>query len=107
MVVHETFNPGAIDKIATVSARNTETVIWQGKDPTARSAASGKSSFPIQAGVNSRRIKIELDSQAVPGWNEIDAVALHGINGSVQWVSKAWASSSYGNNNERPTWFWP
>lgn len=107
IVVHETFNPGAIDKIATVSARNTETVIWQGTDPTAQSAASGKSSFPIKAGINSRRIKIEIDSKAVPGWNEIDAIALHGKDGSIQWASKAWASSSFGANNERPTWFWP
>ena len=49
------------------------------------------------------RLKIELASEAHAGWNEIDAVGLIDKKGTRQWASKAWASSSYGKNRERPS----
>ena len=107
IVVYETYNPGAIDRISTVSFKHDETDIWKGTDPTPTTAAMGLSSFPIKQNVTSRRIKLHLNSPAVQGWNEIDAVALHGHDGSVQWASDAWASSAYGENQELPSWFWP
>jgi len=107
IVVHETYNPGAIDRIAVVDFTGLETDIWSGKDPTPATAAMGKSTFTFKNSIRTRRIKLYLDSPAVPGWNEIDAVALHGTDGSVQWASDAWASSAYGANQELPMWFWP
>lgn len=105
--VVETYNPGAIDRICAVSFLGTETEIWKGKDPTPTSAAMGKSMFPIAPGTTTRRIKLFINSPAVPGWNEIDAVAIHGTDGSTQWASNAWASSAFGSNQELPSWFWP
>jgi hypothetical protein len=107
VAIWETYNPGAVDRICSVNAANLETEIWKGTDPTSTSAAMGTSSIPIRPGVTSRRLKIYLNSPAVRGWNEIDAVALHGKDGSVQWASNAWASSAFGKNNEAPKWFWP
>lgn len=107
VVVHETYNPGAIDRIASVDFTGVETEIWKGKDPTPTTAAMGKSTFSFKRTVRTRRIKLYLDSPGVPGWNEIDAVAIHGKDGSVQWASNAWASSAYGANNELPMLFWP
>jgi len=46
--------------------------------------------------VFTNRIKVYLASKAVPGWNEIDAVALRGEDGSLQWATAAHASSIFG-----------
>ncbi|NND98217.1 MAG: hypothetical protein HKN47_12905 [Pirellulaceae bacterium] len=107
IVVYETHNPGAIDRICSVNFRTRETEIWKGVDPTPSTAAMGASMFSFKPGTFTRRIKIFIDSPAVPGWNEIDAVALHGKDGSIQWVSDAWASTSYGDNRPAPRWYWP
>jgi hypothetical protein len=90
-----------------VSATGHETELWKGVDPTPVTAAMGRSIIPIPQGTWTRRIKIYLDSAAVPGWNEIDAVAMHDRDGSIQWARNAWASTSFGENREMPRWFWP
>lgn len=84
-----------------------ETEIWKGTDPTPTTAQMGNSLFKIRLSVVSRRPKIYLDSKAVAGWNEIDAVAMFGRAGNVQWASDAWASTAYGENQTLPKWFWP
>lgn len=103
----ETYNPGAVVRICSVSAVGAETELWKGKDPTPVTAAMGRSVIPMPQGTWTRRIKIYLDSAGVPGWNEIDAVALHDRDGTIQWATNAWASSSFGQNREMPRWFWP
>ena len=105
--IHETFNPGAVFQIDSVDWRGTETTIWEGVDPTAPTAGSGVSIIALPTPVKTRRIKIHLDSAKFPGWNEIDAVAIIGSDGSKQHASNSWASSSYGDNREKPNWFWP
>ena len=107
LLVYETYNPGAVSKICSVDFRGRETQIWVGTDPTPTTAAMGRSRFVPQSKCKSRRFKIYLDSAGVPGWNEIDAVALHDQNNRVQWASNAWASSSYGENQDPPSWYWP
>jgi hypothetical protein len=42
-----------------------------------------------------REIRLIVDTDRVPGWNEIDAVELIGASGVRQWVQSARASSSY------------
>ena len=49
----------------------------------------------------------EAGQAIVSGWNEIDAVALQGQDGSIQWASNAWASSCFGSNQMVPNLFWP
>ena len=59
-----------------------ETVLWQGADPTPVGSGGGVSKLPLSNAPATTRIKIYLDSPAVPGWNEIDAVALVDSTGS-------------------------
>ncbi|MEX0713867.1 MAG: hypothetical protein WD278_16135, partial [Pirellulales bacterium] len=51
--------------------------------------------IPVNLGFPTRQFKIYLDSAAVPGWNEIDAVGLLDAQGQSHWASGATASSTY------------
>jgi hypothetical protein len=46
-----------------------------------------------------RTLRVTLDTNRAPGWNEIDAVELLGPGGR-QWASDARASSNYGQARE-------
>ena len=92
--VRETYNPGALILIAAVLADGSETLIWKGVEP--RDEAPVDRSFEVsQKNLRAKSIKIYLDTAKVPGWNEIDAVELVGTDGSRQWATQAWASSTY------------
>jgi hypothetical protein len=93
--VHETYNPGAIVKITRVGLFG-ETVVWEGTDPTPPSSGGGVSKFRLANCGSTTQIKIYLDSPNVPGWNEIDAVALVEADGTKHWSKRAAASTSYG-----------
>jgi hypothetical protein len=74
--VFETYNPGAITRIEVMTVSGTRQTLYQAA-PEAMSRPSfqrhvdvGCTAEPIAA------IRIELDSAAVPGWNEIDAVGV-------------------------------
>ena len=97
VLIRETFNPGAISKVVAVDTDNKETTIWEGQAPA--SAAPTEMVVKASSSVSSNKIKIYLDSNRVPGWNEIDAVQLVGKDGSCQWATTATASSSFA---ERP-----
>ena len=97
VVVHETYNPGAVVRVSHLPKWGRETVLWEGTDPTPSTAGMGVSRLPVSANVKTSRIKIYIDSPAVPGWNEIDAVGLELASGEVIWATSAEASSSYGN----------
>lgn len=91
--IRETYNPGAVARIDAVLENGTRETLWEGKadvqpaprwfEPPLR-AASGRV----------RTIRVVIDTNRVPGWNEIDAVELLG-EGRRQWASAARASSSY------------
>lgn len=93
--VVETYNPGAVYKVSAFSPDGREVVAWEGADPTFPGSARGVSEVPIQLEFAISRVKIYLDSPAVPGWNEIDAVGLTDQQGAVQWATAAQASSTY------------
>jgi hypothetical protein len=91
--VRETYNPGAISKVAAVLADGQEVTIWEGTELPA--AAPVDTSFPVTDAIRASVVKIYLDTRRVPGWNEIDAVELVGRDGSRQWAKSASASSSF------------
>lgn len=97
VLVHETYNPGALRKVTGWTAYgNEEVTLWEGVDPTSPQSASGVSIIPLPAGVGQLvRVRLHLDSPAVPGWNEIDAVGLLDAAGQTHWATGATASSSY------------
>jgi hypothetical protein len=102
VVIHETFNPGAVVKITHVPRWGKEQVLWQGADPTPVGAGAGVSRIPLGTAMKTGRIKLYIDSMAVPGWNEIDAVGLEQADGNVIWARSATASSSYATRDEPP-----
>jgi hypothetical protein len=99
VLVHETYNPGAVVKVSHYPKWGREKIVWEGTDPTPSSMGMGISRLPMNAEVKTGRIKIYIDSPAVPGWNEIDAVGLELANGEVIWADRAEASTSYGSNS--------
>jgi hypothetical protein len=76
--VYETHNPGAIVKAELIDETGRNHVIWEG-----RAAAAPEESrvFMIEntsTNVPARRVRLVLQTDQVPGWNEIDAVCLIG-----------------------------
>ena len=91
--VRETYNPGAISKVAAVLPNGQEQTIWEGV--TEPGEAPIEKVFPVSGNIYAKGVKVYLDTRRVPGWNEIDAVELVGRDGTRQWASQASASSSY------------
>ncbi len=94
--IRETYNPGAISKVSAL-INGQEVVLWEGT----AARASGIRDFvvPVNQNIVARSILVTLDSQRVPGWNEIDAVELVGRDGSRQWAISASASSTYADRS--------
>jgi hypothetical protein len=78
--VRQTYNPGAISMIEAFAADGRSAVVWSGKDSTAyvKSQISWFTATFQPPPFLVSTIKITLDSVAVKGWNEIDAVQLVG-----------------------------
>lgn len=91
--VRETLGPGAIFMVSAILADGSEKILWHGTEPAAE--APVEMEFNPSSQVRSRRIRVQLDTSKVSGWNEIDAVELVGTDGTRQWASGAWASSTY------------
>lgn len=100
VMIHESFNPGAVYRITAYSATHMEAELWSGTDPTKVGLARGVSEITIKPKFKTNRIRIHLRSKDVAGWNEIDAVGIKDADGHVQWAVKARASSSYASTDE-------
>jgi hypothetical protein len=96
LVVHENDAPGALERVSVFDEEGKEIEVWTGIDPTPRTAARGVSIIPIKTDFPVNKVKLYLDSPAVPGWNEIDAVGLRAKDKEdVQWAVNVTASSTY------------
>jgi hypothetical protein len=95
VVVHETFNPGAVYRVTAFRLDGKEVEVWKGKDPTPTDKDQGVSVIPVKTKFKTNRIVIYLNSTKVAGWNEIDAVGLRDARGKTQWAVAADASSTY------------
>ncbi len=95
VLVHETYNPGALVRVTMFKLDGEEVEVWKGKDPTAQGAGKGVSKIAVDVPFKTNRIKLYLDSKAVPGWNEIDAVGLRDSGGKTYWATAADASSTF------------
>lgn len=98
--VRETLGPGTIFMVSAILADGSEKILWHGTEPAAE--APVEMEFNPSSQVRSRRIRIQLDTTVVKGWNEIDAVELVGTDGTRQWASGAWASSTYADRGSPP-----
>lgn len=102
VIVYETFNPGAVNRITAVDKDGKEAELWTGTDPTPVGKDKGISVIPIHPESEIQRIKIYFDSPKVPGWNEIDAVGLLDENSETHWATDAAASSTYADQVAQP-----
>jgi hypothetical protein len=96
VLVRETYNPGAVVEIAARAPNGAWETLWSGEAPT---TAPLRDFAPTLRAVSWRttELRLVLDTDRVPGWNEIDAVALE-QDGRRQWAVSARASSSYSNS---------
>ncbi len=97
--VYETYNPGALTKVTVFDADGEELTVWEGTDPTERSKQMGVSKISIEVDFAVDQVKLYLDSPAVRGWNEIDAVGLMDEKEEMHWAAEAEASSTYGQRS--------
>src|SRR5262245_18568992 len=95
VLVHETYNPGALVRVTAFKLDGTEVELWKGQDPTGADNDTGVSEVPVKADFRTNRVKIYLASKDVPGWNQIDAVGLRDKDGKMHWATSADASSTY------------
>jgi hypothetical protein len=95
VLIYETYNPGAVNKVSVFKLDGTEVEVWKGMDPTPPDSGKGVSVIPIKVDFKVNRIKIYIASTQVPGWNEIDAVGLREKGDKTQWAMSVEASSTY------------
>ena len=99
--VHETYNPGALVRVSAFTPAGAEVAVWEGTDPVARGSGRGVAAIPVAAEFATTKVKLYLNSTGVPGWNEIDAVALVDAAGNRQWAQQVEASSTYAERGQR------
>jgi beta-lactamase regulating signal transducer with metallopeptidase domain len=95
VLVYETFNPGAVNRVTVFKLDGEEVEVFKGKDPSPTDKPTGLSVIPIKVNFKINRIKLYINSKDVPGWNEVDAVGLREASGKVHWATAADASSTY------------
>jgi hypothetical protein len=73
--IFETYNPGAVSRVEAVTTSGKRLVLYQGKAvPMGQGAHKRHLDFDCTDEAIAA-VRLTLDSAAVPGWNEIDAVA--------------------------------
>jgi hypothetical protein len=92
--VHESYNPGAVVRLTGFGLDGSEVELWRGKDPSA-GKDQGTSVLTVKKPMLTNRVKLYLDSKAVTGWNEIDAVGIKDDRGKLHWAAHAAASSTF------------
>lgn len=96
VLLHETLNPGAVARILAFTPEGTWDVVWEGRGAPAQTPVWFAPPVRATDYVTSR-IRVVLDTDRVPGWNEIDAVELVGDE-RRQWAIGAEASSSFADD---------
>lgn len=91
--IHETLAPGAVAKVEALAPDGTWETLWEGTS-LVRPSPSWFEPPVASTRYAVNRLRVTLDTDRVAGWNEIDAVELHG-DGLRQWATGASATSSY------------
>ena len=95
VLIHETYNPGAVVRVTAFKLDGTEVELWKGQDPTGADNDMGVSEIPVKVDFKTNRLKISIASRDVPGWNEIDAIGLRDKDGKMHWATAVDASTTY------------
>jgi hypothetical protein len=101
--IYESYNPGAVTRLTLIDENGREIEVWVGDEALPPGSAANVSRIKINGPVPAvKRVKIYQGRPDVPGWNEIDAVALVDDQGKTHWASDATASSWYGQASYAP-----
>jgi len=101
ILVYETHHPGALERITLFRPDGKEIEVWTGNPQALPTDKIHIRVVPLQVDFPARRFRLYLDSSAVPGWNEIDAVGLLDAAGKTEWAAAATASSTYAEKSGR------
>jgi hypothetical protein len=92
--VHESHHPGAVARVLAQAPDGSWEAVWEGREaPREAPWVSELALSPSRYATST--IRLVLDTNRVPGWNEVDAVELVG-DGLRQWARSARASSTFG-----------
>ena len=91
--IRASWNPGVATRVLVIAEDDTTRELWSG--PAIGTAAGWEQLIKFVEPTSVRRLRIEFDTAAVPGWNEVDAVGLLDAEGQFHWVEEAAASSSW------------
>ncbi len=95
VIVHESAFPGGLVQVSAFNVDGDEIIAWEGDDPTPVDKPRGVSVIPVKLAFPVGRIRVTIDSPAVAGWNEIDAVGIEDADGKISWAKHVEASSTY------------
>jgi hypothetical protein len=70
----ETFNAGAVTRVDDVTDPAAPAVLWEGAPTRVVGSVVAEVLLPARRTIGA--VRLVLDSRAVPGWNEIDAIGL-------------------------------
>ena len=96
--IHASFNPGAVVRVLGGNADGQFREIWAGDG-----VPQNVQKIPVSPAAEIAVVKLLLDTSKVPGWNEIDAVALVDGTGKVHYAATATASSEWRRSDGTPT----
>jgi hypothetical protein len=97
--VHETFNPGALEAVSILTPQGEVLELWRNREVKAAEEKGRVLQIDLPLGFEVERVLLQFASDAVPDWNEIDAVGLRDDRGKVHWASRAEGSSTYADTN--------
>jgi Zn-dependent protease with chaperone function len=93
-------SPGAIAKVTVFDAKNPGLAYtWAGEDSGKRDGDRAVSVFSLPVSMTTTKVRVDVASTKVVGWNEIDAVGLIDASGKTHWASGATASSTYADRD--------
>jgi hypothetical protein len=95
--IHASFNPGAVVRVLGGTADGQLREIWAGEGDR-----QYVQKIPVSPPVEITVVKLHLDTSKVPGWNEIDAVALVDRIGKAHYAVTATASSEWQKSDAAP-----
>jgi hypothetical protein len=95
VLIHETFNPGAVSRVDAILPDNEVIVLWSGEPQAVKTDSPRLFLCKPKKAVKAAKIRVTIASDVVQGWNEIDAVGILDAEGKVHWAKDAAASSSY------------
>lgn len=93
--VHETFNPGALAAVSILTPQGEVLELWRNREIKAPEEKGRVLQIDLPLGFEVERVLLQFASDAVPDWNEIDAVGLRDDRGKVHWANRAEGSSTY------------